>query len=266
MQWTRNASGRNWKSVAGMFSGLALGAVLVMRIAGAQTASTDAGPVDVKPNAEAYQTFYLANLTQPNEANDVVNDLRNMVPRAKAYYVASENAISMRGTPEDIALAKRVLADMDRTRRLYRVTYTITETDGGKQTGTRQVALIVAAGDKTVVKQGRRVPIVTSAAGANSSAENSQVQYVDVGLNIEASLEGNSDGLRLRSRVEQSNIAEEKSGVGVQDPVILQTRLDGVSTLAQGKPVVLGSLDAPGGTISGSTRREEIAVVSELVR
>jgi hypothetical protein len=37
--------------------------------------------------------------------------------------------------------------------------------------------------------------------------------------------------------------------------------LEGMSTLAQGKPMVLGSLDIP-----GSTRHEEIEVVSELVR
>ena len=121
--------------------------------------------------------------------------------------------------------------------------------------------MIVAAGGKTVVKQGNRVPLVTGSSNAGSSAPNSQVQYVDVGLNIEASLEGNSDGLRLHSKVEQSSLAEEKSGFGAQDPVIRQTMLEGMSTLAQGKPMVLGSLDIP-----GSTRHEEIEVVSELVR
>jgi hypothetical protein len=217
--------------------------------------------VDVKSSTEAYQSFYLTNLTQPNEANDAVTDLRNMFPRSRMYYVASQGVISMRGSAEDIGLAKKVLADLDRTRKIYRVTYTITETDGGKQTGTQQVALIVAVGGKTDVKQGSRVPIVTGAVDAGSAAPNSQVQYVDVGLSIEASLEGNADGLSLRSRVEQSSVAEEKSGIGTQDPVILQTKLEGVSTLAQGKPMVLGSLDVP-----GSTRREEIAVVSEPVR
>jgi hypothetical protein len=59
----------------------------------------------------------------------------------------------------------------------------------------------------------------------------------------------------------QSGIAEERSGIGTQDPIIRQTTLEGTSTLVQGKPLVLGSLDVP-----GSTRHQEVEVVSELVR
>jgi hypothetical protein len=67
--------------------------------------------------------------------------------------------------------------------------------------------------------------------------------------------------VRLRTKVVQSSIAEHKSGVGTQDPVIRQTTLEGTSTLVQGKPLVLGSLDIP-----GSTRHQEVEVLSELVR
>ena len=221
----------------------------------------ESAPADVKSSSEAYQTFYLTNLTEPNEANDAASDLRNMLPKAHLYYDATEGAISMRGSTEDIALARKILADLDRTQKVYRLTYTITEKDEGKAIGTQHIAMVVAAGGKTDVKQGSRVPVMTGGVNAESSASKSQVQYVDVGLSIEASLEGNAEGLRLRSRVEQSSVAEEKSGVGAQDPVIRQTKLEGVSTLVDGKPVVLGSLDVP-----GSARHEEIEVVSELVR
>jgi hypothetical protein len=261
MKWMSDVRGWRGLRAAAMFSAVGLGLVLTAKIAGAQTASAESGATDVKSSSEAYQTFYLTNLTQPTEAIDVSTDLRNMFPKAKLYYVATEDAISMRGTGEDIALAKKVLADMDRTRKIYRVTYSITEMEGSKPVGTQHVAVIVAAGGKTVVKQGNRVPLVTGSSEAGSSTTNSQVQYVDVGLSIEASLEGSTDGLRLRSKVEQSSVAEEKSGLGAQDPVIRQTMLEGMSTLAQGKPMVLGSLDIP-----GSTRHEEIEVVSEQVR
>jgi hypothetical protein len=59
----------------------------------------------------------------------------------------------------------------------------------------------------------------------------------------------------------QSSIAEDRSSVGTQDPIIRQTTLEGTSTLVQGKPLVLGSLDVP-----GTTRHQEVEVVSELVR
>ena len=85
--------------------------------------------------------------------------------------------------------------------------------------------------------------------------------YIDVGQEIEATLDSYLDGVRLRTKVVQSSVAEDKSGVGNSDPVIRQTSLEGTSTLVQGKPLVLGSLDVP-----GTTRHQEVEVVSELVR
>jgi hypothetical protein len=55
-------------------------------------------------------------------------------------------------------------------------------------------------------------------------------------------------------------VSEEKSGVGPQDPVVRQNVLNGTSTLALGKPLVLGSIEVP-----GSTRRQEIEVLAEAV-
>ena len=136
---------RRWIKVVEMVSVLALGAI-VARVAGAQTVSTESAPADVKSSEEAYQTFYLTNLTGPNEANDAATDLRNMLPKAHLYYDATEGAISMRGSAEDIALARKILADLDRARRVYQLTYTITEKDEGKAIGTQHIAMIVAAG------------------------------------------------------------------------------------------------------------------------
>ena len=176
--------------------------------------------VDAKTTPDIYQTLYLTNLTQQKDAIELVNDLRNMLPNAKLYYVPSQSAFSIRASVEEIALAQKILADLDKTKKIYRLTYTMTERDGGKTIG---------------------------------------VQHL--GQEIEASLDGYLDGVRLRTKVVQSSIAEDKSGVGTQDPVIRQTTLEGTSTLVQGKPLVLGSLDIP-----GSTRHQEVEVVSELVR
>ena len=112
-----------------------------------------------------------------------------------------------------------------------------------------------------MLKQGSRVPIVTGSFDSGSSKQNTQVQYVDVGLNIDASLEGFNDGVRLHTKMEQSSVADEKSSVAVQDPVIRQTVLEETSMLALGKPLVLGALDVP-----GTTRHMDVEVVAEAVR
>jgi type II secretory pathway component GspD/PulD (secretin) len=220
-----------------------------------------AADIPPKSSTETYHTFYLNSLTRQRGADEIQTDLRNMLPKSKIYYVPSQSAISVLGTPEDIQLAQKILSDIDRPKKAYRLTYTITETDNDKLVDTQRYALLVASGDTTALKQGNKVPVVTGISNNGNSGQDSQVQYIDIGLYIEASLDGSPEGLRLHSKVEQSSVSSERSGIGTQDPVIHQIRLDGISTLIQGKPVVVGSL-----TIPGTTRRQQIEVISELVR
>jgi type II secretory pathway component GspD/PulD (secretin) len=242
-----------------MFVFLAFTVTFFARSAGAQTPAVPA-------DTETYQTLYLTSLTKQSDANDIQTDLRNMFPKSKLYLVGSQNAISMRGTHEDIQLAQKMLSDIDKTRKTYRLTYAITEMENGKPTGTQHYALVVAAGSKTTLKQGSKVPFVTGGGPndgtpAQNSQSQSQVQYIDIGLNIDASVDGYADGLRLRTKVEQSSVAPERSGIGTQDPLIRQATLEGTSTLVEGKPVVIGSLEIP-----GSARRQEIEVVAQSIR
>ena len=250
--------------------GLVLIALLAVGSSVAQTESGEGKPASggMKPGME-YRTFYLAGITQQTDANDLQTDLRNMLPMVKIYGMPSQNAISMRGSAEDLQLAGKIIGDLDRARKSYRLTYTITESDGGKPTGVQHVALVVLVGGRTTLKQGVRLPIVTGSGDGKDLKDSAQVQYIDIGLNIDANLDGYPDGLRLKTKIEQSGLADDKSGLGPgivsglgsQDPVIRQTTLEATSTLMQGKAVVLGSLDVP-----GTTKREQIEVVSEPVK
>jgi hypothetical protein len=141
----------------------------------------------------------------------------------------------------------------------YRLTYTLTETDGGKRLGTQHFAMIVVSGRKTVLKQGNRVPLVAGSVSTSGGAQ-TQVQYLDIGLSIDASIEESADGVKLNTAVEQSSIAEEKSGLGPQDPIVRQAKLEGTSILTTGKPLILGSMDIP-----STARRLDIEVVMEHV-
>ncbi len=63
---------------------------------------------------EAVQTFYLTNAWQQNDLNDVQTALRNVLPNAKVYGVASQNAVVMRGTPDELMLAQKLIYDLDK--------------------------------------------------------------------------------------------------------------------------------------------------------
>ena len=65
---------------------------------------------------QAVQTFYLTNAWQQNDLNDIQTALRNVLPNAKVYGVASQNAIVMRGTPDELLLASKLIDDLDKPR------------------------------------------------------------------------------------------------------------------------------------------------------
>jgi type II secretory pathway component GspD/PulD (secretin) len=228
----------------------------------AQSDPTEAKPAESKPatqsEAQEYRTFYLSNTTSEN---DVVTDLRNMLQRAKVYRVETQGAVSILGTADELKLAQRIIGDLDRPAKTYRLTFTIKESDAGKPDDPRHVSVVVVLGNKSEVKQGTKIPIVTGSSDDKSSTANTQVQYLDVGLNIEATLDSSGDGLRLRTKVLQSSVAVEKSNVGIQDPILHQTVLDGQASLVEGRPTILGTLETPGG--AGT---EEFDVVAEAVK
>lgn len=219
-------------------------------------------PVASKPDTAVYQTLYLTNSAGSSEARDIVTDLRNMLPSCKIYLVEPQNAISMRGSAEEIQTAQKILADIDRPRKVYRLTYSFEQMDGDKNLGTQKISLIAfGTGEKAAVKQGSKVPIITGTTDTTGAVQNTQVQYEDIGLMIEASLSDSPDGPRLRTKVQQSSVDGARSGSSASDPTIEQTVLENMAVLAPGKPLVLGSFDIP-----GSTHREEVSVVSEPIR
>ena len=221
-----------------------------------------AAPDSARPEAEAaVRTYYLTNVSQQNDANEIVTALRNLLdPRDKVYFVPSQNAIVLQGSPEQLKLAQRLLSDLDRPKKTYRLIYTLTETDAGKRVGVQHFAMIVVTGQRTDLKQGSKVPVVTGSYNSENSSTQQVVTYLDIGMNFQATLDEFVNGVRLRTKVEQSGVAEERSGIGPQDPIVRQTTLEGTSFLTPGKPLVLGSLDIP-----GSTRHQDVEVVMEQV-
>ena len=62
------------------------------------------------------RTFYLTNLSQPNELQDLVNILRTLLDTQRLQQFPSQQAIVVRGTPDQIALAEKLIDDLDKSR------------------------------------------------------------------------------------------------------------------------------------------------------
>ncbi|MGA7422006.1 MAG: cohesin domain-containing protein [Candidatus Sulfotelmatobacter sp.] len=62
------------------------------------------------------KTFYLSNISQPTELQDVVNAIRAVLDVQRVQQLLSQNALVVRGTPDQIALAQKLVDDLDRAR------------------------------------------------------------------------------------------------------------------------------------------------------
>ena len=203
------------------------------------------------------RTFYLNNVSQQSEVNEIVTALRNTLPATdKIFLVESENAVVVRATPEDLALAEKLLNDLDRPKKNYRLTYTVTELDGSKQLGAQHYVMVAVSGQETA-QAGSKIPFATgsySAGGTAPAGVQTQFTYIDVGMNFAATLTGMGNNAMLKSAVEQSSAPEKTDIAGVQKRIVRQSSLKGVALLAPGKPQLLGSMDIPG---SATTSRSK---------
>lgn len=232
-------------------------AVMVSTLSLYAAAQDTAKPADKpkEPDASrAYQQnplriFRLQNTTSQNQANEVLVALRNILsPSIKIYLVSSTNTIAMSAPPDQLELAARMIHELDVPHPSYRVTYTITTLDNGQRTGTSHFDAIMVDGQRTVFKQGSKIPVVTGTYKPENSASESQYTYLDVGINFSGTLEQRADGVSLQYKIEQSSVAPEQSSIGATDPVIRQAVLEGAALLSNGKPAHLGGIDIPGST------------------
>jgi hypothetical protein len=214
----------------------------------AQPAPSGVPCPDNSGTGAVYRTFYLRQDADWHEFTEVQTVIRNMLQRARINGVPQQLAIGICGTPAELDLAQKIVSDMDRPTiagRSWRLTYTFT-----RGSSSRREALIEAAGQWSMLKEGTRVPIVTG-----TSKDSDQVQYIDVGLN--ARVEDSAGALQLSTKLAQSETPEQKPASSAGDPVIGQTVLDITAILTPGKPLVLGTLNLPDGG------KEEVSVTAE---
>src|ERR1700723_2844707 len=62
------------------------------------------------------KTFYLSNLSQPTELQDVVNAMRTILEVSRIQQLPSQGAIVVRGTPDHLALAQKLVDDLDKAK------------------------------------------------------------------------------------------------------------------------------------------------------
>ncbi len=235
-----------------------LSAVLFVLALSANTVTAQERPDTNLPT----KVFHLANAGSREEANDVVVALRNVIsPTDKIFLLQSTNDVIVSASAEELAKIGGLLSELDKSKHTYRITYTLAESDAGKRIGIHHLSVVVLLGQRVTLKQGDKIPVVTGSYSTEKAAQENQFTYIDIGTNIDTTLDQFANGLRLRSKVEQSAVAQEhQSGMLADEPIVRQSVLEGTSVITPGKPTNLGGID-----IVGSTRHIDIEVVAEQI-
>ena len=191
---------------------------------------------------QAIQTFYLTNPSQQNDANEIYTAVRQLLPpEVKSFFVPSQNAIVVRGTPDDLTLVAKVLNDLDRARPEVVVDVAILEVNRDKA---RRLGITLPQ-SVTVTPQSTPGTSSTSSSSSSNSNNNTPSNFT---LNTLANMKANNFAVTLSGATVDALLTDADTRV-LQNPSIRAT--DGKqATMKIGTriPVATGSYSAGAAT------------------
>ena len=128
------------------------------------------------------KTFYLSNLSQPTEVQDVVNALRQILEISRIQPLPTEGAIVVRGTPDQVALADKLVGDLDKSKPEVVVDVAILQINKDKKrtlginpptSMTVQLQSNVNTTNSSTTNNGTTTTTTTGTGGSNNGSSNS---------------------------------------------------------------------------------------------
>jgi hypothetical protein len=181
------------------------------------------------------KTFYLPNISSNTELQDVVTSLRTIVEIQRIQVDPADNSVVVRATPEQMALAEKIIDDLAKARKAtaggYRLEIKVNEFNDEKKVNSRTYTLLVEPHE---VGKLRTI---------------SQVHHIEVGKNIDCQIKSQTDRtVELRLTVEVLDIAPAEHNTTESNPadaVPQQFRMETSVTLELGKPTIVSSFGDP---------------------
>jgi hypothetical protein len=119
----------------------------------------------------------------------------------------------------------------------FRVEYSVREMEDGKRINSRAYKLLVQKDEWARVRVGSRVPYL---------AGEKEIQYADVGINIDCRIREERDtDVTLLTTFDSSSLAREDRvvGQGMSNPVFRHVRAESASAIPFGKPTMINVVD-----------------------
>jgi len=138
---------------------------------------------------------------------------------------------------------------------VYRLQFSLRETEGGKPVDTRSFIMQVLPNVQNRLNAGTKVPVPSGPPGSSG------VTYVDVGISVRAKLEERGSQLLLEADIEISNLGAERENTSRPAPRIQQLRASVSTGIPLGQAAPIATIDDP-----ASPRRYEIQVTASKLK
>ena len=136
----------------------------------------------------------------------------------------------------------------------YKVEFNIRDGNDAAARNPRRYSLVMEPGHKSQFRVGQRVPVATGSfqpgtggVGINPLV-NTQYTYLDVGVNIDCSINEMNGRIQMHGALDLSTISKPEAPANVANapnPTVVQTKLDIDTVFEPGKPLVIASIDDP---------------------
>jgi general secretion pathway protein D len=130
------------------------------------------------------KTFYLSNVSQPTELQDIVNAMRTILEINRIQQLPSQSAIVVRGTPDQVALADKLINDIDKARPEVVVDVAILQVQKGKL----QTLGITPPASITATLTPNNGGVLTGTGGTASAAQLGSLKGFSPSRNLSVSL------------------------------------------------------------------------------
>jgi hypothetical protein len=124
--------------------------------------------------------------------------------------------------------------------------------DGGDATNAtdRRYSMLVNGEHKASFKTGSRTPTISSTFEQvnGASTVTTQYSYIDLGVNIECTLQELDSRVEVHTALDLSSLADNTPAAAsgaAKNPTLKQTKLDATATLVIGKPAIVASIADP---------------------
>lgn len=126
------------------------------------------------------KTFYLGNVATATDIQDVVNTIRTILEVQRVQQVPSQNAIVVRGTPDQLALTQKIIDDVDKSKPEVVVDVVVAQVRRDK---VRQLGILPPQ-TATVALQGTNTTTTTPSGSGSGTGTTTTTTSNGTGLNF----------------------------------------------------------------------------------